>query len=167
MHVPSGRCLRAGASAYPRHYDYAVMRKVADEHGAYLLADMAHVSGLVAAGLTTNPFEHAVRYPLHTCGEARLRKPLTLDQTLLAANMQTERRRRAHLADHSFQRARRAAPLHAKQNTHTRARARRDETHPACDWSTQAIATSDGAAFLSNPDRHSGLNVQRELWTTD
>ena len=70
MHVPSGRCLRAGASAYPRHYDYAVMRKVADEHGAYLLADMAHVSGLVAAGLTTNPFEHAVRYPVHTCGEA-------------------------------------------------------------------------------------------------
>ena len=65
MHVPSGRCLRAGASAYPRHYDYAVMRKVADEHGAYLLADMAHVSGLVAAGLTTNPFEHAVRYPVH------------------------------------------------------------------------------------------------------
>jgi glycine hydroxymethyltransferase len=49
----------AGASAYPRHYDYAMMRAVADEHDAYLLADMAHISGLVATGLSSNPFEHA------------------------------------------------------------------------------------------------------------
>ena len=39
----------AGASAYPRHYDYARMRAVADNHNATLLADMAHISGLVAA----------------------------------------------------------------------------------------------------------------------
>lgn len=40
----------AGASAYTRHYDYPRMRAIADKHKAYLLADMAHISGLVAAG---------------------------------------------------------------------------------------------------------------------
>ena len=40
----------AGASAYTRHYDYPRMRAIADKHNAYLLADMAHISGLVAAG---------------------------------------------------------------------------------------------------------------------
>ena len=40
----------AGASAYARHYDYPRMRAIADKHKAYLLADMAHISGLVAAG---------------------------------------------------------------------------------------------------------------------
>jgi glycine hydroxymethyltransferase len=40
----------AGASAYTRHYDYERMRALADRHNAYLLADMAHISGLVAAG---------------------------------------------------------------------------------------------------------------------
>ena len=38
-----------GASAYPRDWDYARLRAIADENGAYLLADMAHISGLVAA----------------------------------------------------------------------------------------------------------------------
>ena len=41
----------AGTSAYSRPIDYARMRKIADNHNAYLLADMAHISGLVAAGL--------------------------------------------------------------------------------------------------------------------
>lgn len=49
----------AGASAYPRHYDYPRMRAVADKVGAYLHADIAHISGLVAAGVVPNPFEHA------------------------------------------------------------------------------------------------------------
>jgi glycine hydroxymethyltransferase len=49
----------AGASAYTRHYDYPRMRAVADRHKAWLLADMAHISGLVAAGLVPSPFEHA------------------------------------------------------------------------------------------------------------
>ena len=49
----------AGASAYTRHYDYPRMRAIADKHGAWLLADMAHISGLVAAGLVPSPFEHA------------------------------------------------------------------------------------------------------------
>lgn len=38
-----------GASAYPREWDYQRLRKVADKHGAYLLSDMAHIGGLVAA----------------------------------------------------------------------------------------------------------------------
>eukprot|EP00753_Platysulcus_tardus_P012809 PLAT3550.2.p2 GENE.PLAT3550.2~~PLAT3550.2.p2 ORF type:complete len:483 (+),score=216.61 PLAT3550.2:30-1451(+) len=49
----------AGFSAYPRSYDYARMRKIADGVGAYLLSDMAHISGLVAAGVTEDPFAHS------------------------------------------------------------------------------------------------------------
>jgi glycine hydroxymethyltransferase len=49
----------AGTSAYSRLIDYARMRQIADEVGAYLLADMAHISGLVAAGVIPSPFEHA------------------------------------------------------------------------------------------------------------
>ena len=48
----------AGASAYARLIDYARMRKVADAHGAVLLADMAHISGLVAGGALPSPFPH-------------------------------------------------------------------------------------------------------------
>mmetsp|Transcript_16151 Transcript_16151/g.40848 ORF Transcript_16151/g.40848 Transcript_16151/m.40848 type:complete len:484 (-) Transcript_16151:416-1867(-) len=53
------KILIAGASAYSRHYDYARMRKIADSCGAYLLADMAHISGIVAAGECPSPFEYA------------------------------------------------------------------------------------------------------------
>ena len=53
------KILIAGASAYPRHYDYARMRAVADGHNATLLADMAHISGLVAAGVVPSPFDYA------------------------------------------------------------------------------------------------------------
>jgi len=42
--------LLSGASAYTRHYDYPRMRAIADAHKSWLLADMAHISGLVAAG---------------------------------------------------------------------------------------------------------------------
>ncbi|KAI9497676.1 serine hydroxymethyltransferase [Zychaea mexicana] len=49
----------AGASAYARNIDYARMRDIADKAGAYLMADMAHISGLVAAGVLPGPFEHA------------------------------------------------------------------------------------------------------------
>ncbi|XP_074866368.1 serine hydroxymethyltransferase, cytosolic [Carettochelys insculpta] len=48
----------AGVSCYSRNLDYARMRKIADENGAYLLADMAHISGLVAASVVPSPFEH-------------------------------------------------------------------------------------------------------------
>ena len=42
-------CMPTGASAYSRDYDYGRMRQIADSVGAYLMADMAHISGLVAA----------------------------------------------------------------------------------------------------------------------
>ena len=47
-----------GASAYSRDIDYARIRKVADEVGAFVLCDMAHPAGLIAAGLLSSPFEH-------------------------------------------------------------------------------------------------------------
>eukprot|EP00892_Ulva_mutabilis_P009226 jgi/Ulvmu1/6676/UM030_0007.1 len=49
----------AGASAYSQHYDYARMRAICDKVGAYLMSDMAHISGLVAAGVVPSPFEHS------------------------------------------------------------------------------------------------------------
>ena len=49
----------AGASAYSRDLDYGRFREICDATGAYLMADMAHVSGLVATGLHSSPFEHA------------------------------------------------------------------------------------------------------------
>ena len=47
-----------GASAYSRDIDYARIRKVADEVGAFVLADIAHPSGLIAKGLLSSPFNH-------------------------------------------------------------------------------------------------------------
>jgi len=52
------RLIICGASAYPRDWDYATLRKIADEHGAYLMADIAHISGLVAAQELADPFEY-------------------------------------------------------------------------------------------------------------
>jgi len=49
----------AGASAYSRHIDYARFRQIADEVGAFLVADIAHPAGLVAAGLHPSPIGHA------------------------------------------------------------------------------------------------------------
>ena len=49
----------AGASAYSRDWDYARMRRVADEIGAIFMVDMAHPAGLIAAGLLENPLPHA------------------------------------------------------------------------------------------------------------
>ena len=53
------KCLVAGTSAYCRLIDYARMRQIADKVGAYLIVDMAHISGLIAAGVIPSPFEHA------------------------------------------------------------------------------------------------------------
>merc|ERR1712166_951027 len=47
-----------GASAYPRVIDFAKFREIADEVGAILMADIAHISGLVATGLHPAPFQH-------------------------------------------------------------------------------------------------------------
>lgn len=48
----------AGISCYPRSLNYKLFKEIADENGAYLMADMAHVSGLVAAGVAPSPFEY-------------------------------------------------------------------------------------------------------------
>lgn len=49
----------AGASAYPREIDFKKFREIADEVGAYLMVDMAHIAGLVAVGLHQNPVPYA------------------------------------------------------------------------------------------------------------
>ncbi|ORX38826.1 serine hydroxymethyltransferase [Kockovaella imperatae] len=51
------RLVICGASAYPRDWDYARLRAIADAQGAYLMMDMAHISGLVAAAEQNSPFE--------------------------------------------------------------------------------------------------------------
>jgi len=53
------RMLVAGASSYPRLIDYRTLRSIADEASAYLVVDMAHIAGLVAAGVIPSPVPHA------------------------------------------------------------------------------------------------------------
>lgn len=53
------RMIVAGASAYPRVIDFSIFRDICDEVGAYLMVDMAHIAGLVAAGLHMNPVPYA------------------------------------------------------------------------------------------------------------
>ena len=53
------RLVIAGASAYPRHIDWRAFRQICDEVGAYLLVDMAHIGGLIAAEEHPSPFPHA------------------------------------------------------------------------------------------------------------
>jgi glycine hydroxymethyltransferase len=57
QHKP--KLIVAGASAYPREIDFKKFREIADEVGAYLMVDMAHIAGLVAAGLHQNPVPYA------------------------------------------------------------------------------------------------------------
>ncbi|WP_417844448.1 serine hydroxymethyltransferase [Thalassospira sp.] len=75
----------AGASAYPRPIDFAAFRAIADEVGAYLMVDMAHYAGLVAAGEYPNPVPHA--HVVTSTTHKTLRGPrggfiLTNDETL-------------------------------------------------------------------------------------
>ncbi|WP_407650159.1 serine hydroxymethyltransferase [Deinococcus rhizophilus] len=58
-HEHRPRMIIAGASAYSRRLDFAAFREVADEVGAVLFADIAHIAGLIAAGLHPNPLPHA------------------------------------------------------------------------------------------------------------
>jgi glycine hydroxymethyltransferase len=58
-HEHKPKLIIAGATAYPRHWDFAAFRQIADEVGAYLLVDMSHFSGLVAGGAHPSPFPHA------------------------------------------------------------------------------------------------------------
>ena len=57
QHKP--RMIVAGASAYPRIIDFPALRRIADGVGAYLLVDMAHIAGLVAAGVHPSPVPYA------------------------------------------------------------------------------------------------------------
>jgi glycine hydroxymethyltransferase len=52
------RLVVCGGSAYPRDWEYERLRKIADSQGAYLMSDMAHISGLVAAAEQNSPFEY-------------------------------------------------------------------------------------------------------------
>lgn len=58
-HEIKPKLIVAGASAYPRKIDFKIFREIADEVGAMLMVDMAHIAGLVAAGLHQNPCEFA------------------------------------------------------------------------------------------------------------
>lgn len=57
-HEVKPKLIICGASAYSRDWDYARIRKVADEVGAFVMADMAHPAGLIAKGLLNSPFDH-------------------------------------------------------------------------------------------------------------
>ena len=79
------RLIIAGASAYPRHIDFAAFRAIADEVGAYLMVDMAHCAGLIAAGQYPDPLPHA--HVVTTTTHKTLRGPrggmiLTNDEAL-------------------------------------------------------------------------------------
>lgn len=58
-HKEQPKMIIAGASAYPREIDFARFAQIAHEVGAYLFVDMAHIAGLVAAGVHNNPVPHA------------------------------------------------------------------------------------------------------------
>lgn len=58
-HEHKPKAILCGYSAYPRVIDFAKFRAIADEVGAYLMADIAHIAGLVAAGVHPSPFPHA------------------------------------------------------------------------------------------------------------
>ncbi|HSU06613.1 MAG TPA: serine hydroxymethyltransferase [Acetobacteraceae bacterium] len=58
-HTEKPRLIIAGGSAYPRTIDFARIRAIADETGAYFMVDMAHFAGLVAAGVFPSPLPHA------------------------------------------------------------------------------------------------------------
>ncbi|MFZ5649208.1 MAG: serine hydroxymethyltransferase [Bacillota bacterium] len=58
-HLSKPKIIVGGASAYPRAIDFYKLKEIADEVGAYLMVDMAHIAGLVAAGLHMSPVPHA------------------------------------------------------------------------------------------------------------
>ena len=84
-HEARPKLIIAGASAYPRAIDFASFRAIADEVGAYLMVDMAHYAGLIAAGLYPDPVPHA--HVVTTTTHKTLRGPrggmiLTNDESL-------------------------------------------------------------------------------------
>jgi glycine hydroxymethyltransferase len=86
------KMILAGWSAYPREMDFALFRAIADEVGAYLVVDMAHFAGLVAAGEYPNPVPHAhvVTTTIHkTLGGPRSGMILCQDQFRKKINSRT------------------------------------------------------------------------------
>jgi glycine hydroxymethyltransferase len=84
-HANKPKLIIAGATAYPRHWDFAAFRDIADEVGAHLLVDMSHFSGLVAGHAHPSPFPHA--HVVTTTTHKSLRGPrsgviLTNDEAL-------------------------------------------------------------------------------------
>ncbi len=82
------KLILAGASAYPRVIDFEKFRAIADEVGAYFMVDMAHIAGLIAAGLHPSPMPHA--HVVTTTTHKTLRGPrggliLTNDEELAKA----------------------------------------------------------------------------------
>src|SRR5678816_3113248 len=80
------KMILCGYSAYPRTIDFAQFRQIADEVGAYLMADIAHIAGLVAGGAHPSPFPHA--HVVTTTTHKSLRGPrsgiiLTNDEALV------------------------------------------------------------------------------------
>jgi len=71
LHRP--RLIICGTTAYPRTIDFARFRAIADEVGAWLLADVTHIAGLVAAGLHPSPIDHA--HVTTTCTQKQLYGP--------------------------------------------------------------------------------------------
>jgi len=67
------RLIIAGTTAYPRTIDWRAFREIADEVGAYLLADITHIAGLVIAGLHPSPIDHA--HVVTTCTHKQLYGP--------------------------------------------------------------------------------------------
>lgn len=67
------RMISIGASAYPRDFDYAAFREIADEVGAFLWMDMAHTAGLIASGLLNDPLPHC--HVISTTTHKTLRGP--------------------------------------------------------------------------------------------
>jgi glycine hydroxymethyltransferase len=87
-HEIKPRVILCGYSAYPRTIDFAQFRKIADEVGALVMADIAHIAGLVAAGAHPSPFPHA--HVVTTTTHKTLRGPrggliLTNDEDLSKA----------------------------------------------------------------------------------
>ncbi len=87
-HELKPRMILCGYSAYPRTIDFAKFREIADEVGALLMADIAHIAGLVAAGVHPSPFPHA--HVVTTTTHKTLRGPrggliLTNDEQLAKA----------------------------------------------------------------------------------
>jgi glycine hydroxymethyltransferase len=87
-HEVKPKVIICGYSAYPRTIDFAKFRQIADEVGAYVMADVAHIAGLIVAGAHPNPFPHA--HVVTTTTHKTLRGPrggiiLTNDEELSKA----------------------------------------------------------------------------------